>query len=663
MPKIPNRDVLRKEFDAAVQELIDKGRTNPLLTSFWYSKIGDSVFDACYRALRDACEAKGRNSPSRSRLHVISAPVGAGKTSFSVAFIAASVRLAERDDKEAPYGCIFVTDQIKRADQVYGDLDALIPGKVAVWTSRHDPNCKDNEDLKYAGKYTKDQLKDCPVAVVTHKCFTEKGNYRVRQVLRNGQTSYRALTVIDEKIEGVKIYDIEVADVTAVQEQVQRCEQATETIGPNLDALLAFMANRNLETGNLEKPTTDPVAWSKAERDLQWFNTEAASAYAKKLGDQAVAVFGFAKALVRGCAFINRQQGRYFVGYEYSLVTEPGTVLLDATADIDGVSQLCPWREHQETPRARYDNLQIVHVPIPETRKPKNPTRYLKGGYKNKKDYVGWMMSVIKEHVEPGQKALVVCKKLLFDDHHIPNWPKDDERHNNQKFFREEWGWDVDGRNLCAIHWGEGIGDNTWKDADVVLLFDPFYQPRRIPIATTQGLRSHKAMEGDLGNMGALNSKATAVDIIQEGHLLRWTKQMALRGRGRSYDAQGVCGHQKVVCCGDFKNLLARSNELFPGAQIKYISPEDSNQTQAEALLEILSRPGLPPKLMTGWISQQMGRPWRDIRSNVMKAPVGKMIQNLGWEYVSRKGRGGCYFKKSTPQADSYALDHLKTAA
>jgi hypothetical protein len=49
MPILPNRDELRVEFDTAVKELLDKGLTNPLLTTPWYSRIGDSVFEACYR--------------------------------------------------------------------------------------------------------------------------------------------------------------------------------------------------------------------------------------------------------------------------------------------------------------------------------------------------------------------------------------------------------------------------------------------------------------------------------------------------------------------------------------------------------------------------------------------------------------------------------------
>ena len=100
---------------------------------------------------------------------------------------------------------------------------------------------------------------------------------------------------------------------------------------------------------------------------------------------------------------------------------------------------------------------------------------------------------------------------------------------------------------LCATHWGTGVGSNAWRDADVVFLFDEFFIPRRIAVATTQGLRGHKVHEGDLGHMRNLNSKADGVDLVADGHALRWTKQLALRGRARFYDANGVCSKQRLV--------------------------------------------------------------------------------------------------------------------
>ena len=54
----------------------------------------------------------------------------------------------------------------------------------------------------------------------------------------------------------------------------------------------------------------------------------------------------------------------HFFGYDSKRVVDlaAGTILLDATADIDGVNNIVTWRTRSETPRARFDNLEIIHV-------------------------------------------------------------------------------------------------------------------------------------------------------------------------------------------------------------------------------------------------------------------------------------------------------------
>jgi hypothetical protein len=657
MPILLNRDELRVEFNAAVQELLDRGLTNPLLTTPWYSEIGDSVFDACYCALEDARDLNAHkgfpgtpySGSKRARMHVVSAPVGSGKTSFTLAFIAAVVRFAERHD-DAPYGCLFVVDQIPRADQIYRDLNVLIPDRVGVWSTDHDASPGRKEPTKVlnpAATFTKEELKDKAVAIVTHAFFTGNGSYKARRAFYQGRMQQRALTVIDERIEGVTVFDVDLVAAAKVKKLIEHDESAAEAIGPHIDALFAFMSSRDLAGGgSLEKPTTQPEAWTKAEHSVQWFASPQAALYAKSHpgNDGVRAVFGFAKSLATGYAFINRQQGTHFIGYETNLVIDPGTVLLDATSDIDGISQLCPWREHREVPHARYDNLQIVHV-SPHTTK--NLATYLKSA-KNRRAYVDWLVSTIRQHMEPGQKGLVVVKKALIDNENVPDWPTGDERHSNHKLFTQDWGWEIDGRKLCVVHWGTGIGDNTWKDADVVFLCDDFYLPKRTVIASAQGWRNHKSTEGDLGSMKARNSKAPAVDILQEGHVLRWTKQMALRGKGRNYDEHGVCGHQKLVYSGDLKKVRAYADVLFPGAHIECVRKGNEKQTLAEALLALLGRPNLPTRLPHWWLSEQMGAQWRDVGKNVMKLEyVKREVKRLGWTYVARKGRGGSYFERT----------------
>jgi len=531
---------------------------------------------------------------------------------------------------------------------------------VAVWTTDHDIRCREPTKVQPSARFAKDQLPEYPVIVVTHAFFGGKGGHNAKQVRRDGRLQPRALTVVDERPEEVTVFDVEPSAAQRVREFVQEEEYAA-AIGPHMDELVRFMIDRSMGGASLEKPT-DHVAWIGVAERLAWFNTAEASDFVranKGMPDMAP-VLGFARSLANGYAFVARShsggRGTHFIGYETNLMVAPGMMLLDATADIDGVSQLCPWREVTEVPQARYDNLAIVHVP--------SVTRirlhtFLRSA-KNRRDYVNWMVETIKGHMEPGQRGLVVCKHALFENESVPAWPQGDERHKNRKLYTEDFGWEIEGRLLCATHWGSGIGANTWKVADVVVLFDEFYLRRHQIIATAQGLQQHKSTEGELARMKTLNSKAAVVDTLQEGHLLRWMKQMALRGRGRCYDEHGICGHQKLVYTGDLKRLLANKDRVFPGAQIT-TTPKttDSRQTRADALLEILGRPGLPETITTKWISQQMGVPWRDVGKNVLRLlTVERAIEALGWSYEKHKGRRGSVFvrKRMVLKSPSAAL-------
>ena len=652
MPIVPNREELLLEVNAAVQELLSKNLTNPNLDKGWYSQIGDSQFDACYDALEDACHPDAHKGFAGSpyavskyaRMHVVAAPVGSGKTSHSLAFIVGMVRYAERHP-DAPYGCLFVADQMQRADQVYRDLDALIPGKVAIWTTEHDPNCKVQDKVPQpAARYSKEQLRDHPVAVVTHKFFAEGGSHHAKFVTYESVTNRRALTVIDEHIEEVPIFEAKLSDVDHVIELMEQDGDSADFV-PHVEALREFMDQRRKAPGTLDTPAINPDAW-KGTKDLHWFASEQAGAYAKANGnDVAVqAVFGFAKALAKGRAFINRQHGTHYIGYASNIVAAPGTVLLDATSDVDGLSQLCPWREHQEVPHAHYSNLHIVHVQ--PTHKAKNLTSHLKSA-KRKREYVKEMVATIKAQMQPGQKGLVVVKKLLIDNEYVPNWPIGDPRHSDPKLFTEDWAWEIDGRKLCAVHWGTGIGQNKWKDADVVFLFDDFALPRRVVIATAQGIQGHKATEGALASMRAHNSKSQAVDILQNGHVFRWMKQMALRGKARNYDEQGHCYPQKLVYCGNHKDFLMHAEDLFPGALVEQVKRSDAKQTQKETFFSILSQPNLPNRLDHAWLGRQFGCDWRDVSKNIFRdKAILRKIESMGWTLVRGKGKRASYLER-----------------
>jgi hypothetical protein len=325
--------------------------------------------------------------------------------------------------------------------------------------------------------------------------------------------------------------------------------------------------------------------------------------------------------------------------------------LLDATADIDGVSLIVPWRQHTKTPQAHYGNLEIVHVPQHTKRR---LSEYLKKAA-NQRAYVDWMVDTIRQHMAPGERGLVVCKKALFDAERVPQWPDSDPRFKEPESYGERYEWDIEGgRRLCATHYGTGIGSNVWKDADVVFLFDEFFLPRRIAVATVQGLREQKANEGDLASMKTLSSKAPGWVLIEEGHRLRWTKQMALRGRGRSYDQHGKCGKQRLVISSDLKGFMSNVTKLFPGANIRTAGVY-TKTTRVGLVIEILSNPDLPPKLTTKDISRlieaRTGKrtPWRTVSSNVLTADFSRALEAIGWRYLPGRGRGGSHFERTRP--------------
>jgi hypothetical protein len=128
LPTAPDRDALRALYDEAIKQ-INPSRPTVDLTTGFYADTGSAVFDAGYLALNDYC--KGPSGPRR--LHVVSAPAGGGKTSYSYALMLALTKYAEQTP-DAPYGCVFVVDQIRKADEAFKDLNALAHGKVAVWT-------------------------------------------------------------------------------------------------------------------------------------------------------------------------------------------------------------------------------------------------------------------------------------------------------------------------------------------------------------------------------------------------------------------------------------------------------------------------------------------------------------------------------------------------
>ena len=156
--------------------------------------------------------------------------------------------------------------------------------------------------------------------------------------------------------------------------------------------------------------------------------------------------------------------------------------------------------------------------------------------------------------------------------------------------------------------------------------------------------------EGVLAAMSALNSKSDEVDWIGVGHILRWARQMALRGRGRVFDEHGVCGKQKVVISGgsgSLERLVLHKERLFPGAKLTISRNRDlSRYSNREKLLIALSDPTLPNELPASSVGKLMGVDWGSISGSLMRGDIEQMLMAIGWAYKRGKGRKGSSFQR-----------------
>src|SRR5215467_15936945 len=98
---VPDREALRALYDEVVKQINPSRPTIDLTTGF-YAETGNAVFEAGYLALSDHCNG----TTGKRRLHVVSAPAGGGKTSYSYALMLALTRYAEQT-AGSPYGCVF----------------------------------------------------------------------------------------------------------------------------------------------------------------------------------------------------------------------------------------------------------------------------------------------------------------------------------------------------------------------------------------------------------------------------------------------------------------------------------------------------------------------------------------------------------------------------
>jgi hypothetical protein len=110
-----------------------------------------------------------------------------------------------------------------------------------------------------------------------------------------------------------------------------------------------------------------------------------------------------------------------------------------------------------------------------------------------------------------------------------------------------------------------------------------------------------------------------------------------------------VCAKQKLVITGDIVMLVENFDALFAGAMLRHEPTAlDHEAEHLSKLAYALMTPGLKDTVSASRIAELMGVEWRNVSSDLRRDRSWPgLLRGLRWEYVSRPGRAGSFFKRA----------------
>lgn len=428
---------------------------------------------------------------------------------------------------------------------------------------------------------------------------------------------------IDEQPQAIEIMELTPADIWKRRDDIARMDQGhswvktLSEVASRMEALFLTNGDETQAVGLLH--CLEALGFTEDKARAVWgeyYHTQPPSEF--------LDAFRFLHACTLGYVFFTRREPRSFVAYLPSFKPEPNLVLLDATADISGLSQLLGGKLAEDIPQIDYSRLSLHHIqPPPEFKLVSDVVRSRTKAVA----YAEWINQTVMTNTQVGDHVLIVLHKALVETHALfPHRPRD---HDDSIFL---------GRHTHIIWWGQGIGSNQYKAATKVFLFSEFYQPRRVTIATTLGATQTQASGIDSKK---LNGRLSGDFLtIQEGDLLRWTKQLACRGNVRNISENGICGAMDIYTSMDFRRLIRNLSRLFPGAKapIKLETTRVATKGRA-ALIDLLSTTA-EIELSSKAIEKLTGvKPMR-LRRELESEAACPVMAAYGWNLVAAKSLG-----------------------
>lgn len=609
-----NNELLQIAFAHELQAQADRQNRTLSPINLAVSKV---LYTTAVQAMTDTAAVKWDKT-----FKVVSAPTGSSKTNSAIAFAAAAYKTIPG------FSCSFVVEEIKHAQEIYEALLDTLPSEaVRVWSSYHDPKSRNDDDFsKYLFTPTDstiDQMKLTPITIWTHRKWLSEVKYDGDSGVRKFKGKSRDVMFIDEQPQAIEIMELTPADIGKRSDDIARMNPDHPWV-----KTLSDVERRMKDLFETDGDETVAVELFHCLEALGFTEEKARAVWGEYYHTQPpsefLGAFKFLHACTLGYVFFTRRKPRSFVAYLPSFKPEPNLVLLDATADISGLSQLLGGKLAKDMPQIDYSNLSLHHLqPPPEFKLVSEVVRSRPKAIA----YADWINQTVMTNTQVGDHVLVVLHKAMVETHALfPHRPGDPD----DSIFL--------GRHTHIIWWGQGIGSNQYKAATKVFLFSEFYQPRRVTIATTLGATQTQASGIDFKK---LNGRLSGDFLtIQEGDLLRWTKQLACRGNVRNISEDGTCGAMDVYTSMDFRRLIRNLSRLFPGAKapIKLETTRVATKGRA-ALIDLLSTTA-EKELSSSVIQELTGVKSKHLRGEIESESAKPILAAYGWNLVAAKSIG-----------------------
>lgn len=522
----------------------------------------------CNRAIYTAAMTASAETVGTLPGHVVAAGTGTGKTTFTLALIAALVR------SNPVYTAAFVTPTIEAAQAAYDALFKMLTRDlVSIHSSAHATASEATKrggsirrHFEVNGPSSRNSLVHARVAICTHEAWLGEGLSDISHGIRYHSSGHRKNVFVDEFPDTVRVQDIAASDLVELANELER-HSDTRSLARSLIKLATI--------GCAETVGANSRFWlvqRLSDIDMIKLNSfDEKRLTSASQPDRCKAALTALKRSCVGQAFWVRTGSQIegvslghkrLVTYSDSFRGHPGLIVLDATA---------AYAPHAQTmmtasvPKVQYPNLKICHLDGPRELKGECVSRLNKTGLTG---YAKWIAKVVRHHGKASEASLVVVHKSVED--HV----------------RDALRTEIAEKECVQVtHWGCDVGSNEYRDCKTVFMFSEFYQPRHVYLAKALGSTGKQATDYALRQATGQRSSGL-VSEVEEAHLFRQFKQMASRGTARQVDDHGIAAPMRVITSMDRARLLRCLPELFPSAPapVNLASPNTTKFTKGQKL-------------------------------------------------------------------------------